>query len=154
MSNLCSSWRSVVQYVLVSSTHLGLATRFLLLSDSCELVDVGRSLWRENGSAVYNFCWSSPAQSFLFPSQAELMTEFYCLTNMGVVKLSAQSSHTSKPHVTKRNKKFWEELCACFPLILHGPQRQRIHQLFCCYVCICFRGNVFTAMFPSNRAFV
>jgi hypothetical protein len=39
--------------------------RFLLLSDSFGFVDVRRSLWRENRSAVYNCCWSSPAQSFL-----------------------------------------------------------------------------------------
>jgi hypothetical protein len=32
------------------STHLGLTTRFLLLSDSCWFVDVGRSLWREDES--------------------------------------------------------------------------------------------------------
>jgi hypothetical protein len=59
--------RSVGQSVLVSSTHLGLTTRFLLLSDSCGFVDVGRSLWREDGSAVYNCCWTSPAQSFSGP---------------------------------------------------------------------------------------
>jgi hypothetical protein len=28
---------------------------------SCGFVDVRRSLWRKNGSAVYNCCWSSPA---------------------------------------------------------------------------------------------
>jgi hypothetical protein len=31
-------------------------------------VDVGRSIWRENGSAVYNWGWSSPVQSLLGPS--------------------------------------------------------------------------------------
>jgi hypothetical protein len=67
------------QSLMVSSTHMGLPTRFLLLSDTCGLVDVGRSLWRENGSAVYNSCWSSPAQSFLGPSPAGLVTIFYCL---------------------------------------------------------------------------
>jgi hypothetical protein len=51
--------------VYVSSTHLRHMARFLLLSDSCGFVDVRCSLWRENGSAVYNCCWSSPAQSFL-----------------------------------------------------------------------------------------
>jgi hypothetical protein len=56
--------RSVCQSVLEQSTHLGLTTRFLLLSDSCGFVDVGRSLWRENGSVGYNCCWSSPARSF------------------------------------------------------------------------------------------
>jgi hypothetical protein len=39
----------------------------------------GRSLWREKGSAIYNFCWSSPAQSFLCPSPEGLVTIFYCL---------------------------------------------------------------------------
>jgi hypothetical protein len=58
---------------------LGLTTRFLLLSDCCVFVDVGRSVWRENGSPVYNCCWSSPAQSFLGLSPAGLMTIFYCL---------------------------------------------------------------------------
>jgi hypothetical protein len=43
---------SVGQSILVSSTHLGLTTRSLLLSDTCRLVEVGRSLWREDGSVV------------------------------------------------------------------------------------------------------
>jgi hypothetical protein len=71
--------QSKSQSYLVSSTHLGLTTRFLLLSDSCRFVDVGHSLWQENGSAIYNCCWSLPAQSFLGPSPAGLMTIFYCL---------------------------------------------------------------------------
>jgi hypothetical protein len=48
--------RSVGQSVLVSSPHLGLTTRFLLLSDTCRFVDVGRPLWREDGSVFYNCC--------------------------------------------------------------------------------------------------
>jgi hypothetical protein len=36
------------------------------------------SLWRDNGSVVYNCCWSSPAQSFSGPSPTELVTIFYC----------------------------------------------------------------------------
>jgi hypothetical protein len=36
-------------------------------------------LWREDGSIVYNCCWSSSAQSFSGPSPAGLMTIFYCL---------------------------------------------------------------------------
>jgi hypothetical protein len=65
--------------VWVSSTHLGLTTRFLFLSDICGFVDVGCSLWQENRSVVYNCCWSSPAQSFLAPSPVGLVTIFYCL---------------------------------------------------------------------------
>jgi hypothetical protein len=26
------------------------------------------------------------------------------------------------------NKKFWEELIACFPLILHGPHRKKLEE--------------------------
>jgi hypothetical protein len=39
----------------------------------------GCPIWREDGSVVCNSWWSSPAQSFLGPSSAELMTIFYCL---------------------------------------------------------------------------
>jgi hypothetical protein len=42
-------------------------------------VNVGRSLWRENGSAVHNCCWSSAAQSFSVPSPVGLVIIFYCL---------------------------------------------------------------------------
>jgi hypothetical protein len=56
MSDLYYDRRSVGQSVLVSSTHLGLMTRFLLLSDICWCVDMGRPLWREDGSVVYNCC--------------------------------------------------------------------------------------------------
>jgi hypothetical protein len=41
VSELCYDRRSVGQSVLVSSTHQGLTTRFLLLSDNCGFVDVG-----------------------------------------------------------------------------------------------------------------
>jgi hypothetical protein len=78
-SKLCYDRRSVGQSVLVSSTHLGLTTRFLLLSGTCGFVDVDRSLWRENRSAVYNCCWSSPGQSISGPSPWGLVTIFYCL---------------------------------------------------------------------------
>jgi hypothetical protein len=42
----------------------GATTRFLFLSDSCGLVDVGCFLGREDRSVVYNCCWPSPEQSF------------------------------------------------------------------------------------------
>jgi hypothetical protein len=56
VSQLYYDRRSVGQSVLVSSPHLGLMTRFLLLSDNCGFVDMGRPLWREDGSVVYNCC--------------------------------------------------------------------------------------------------
>jgi hypothetical protein len=60
--------------------HLGPKTIFLLLSDSCGIVDVGRHLSRENGSVVYNCYWPSPAQSFSGPSRTGLMTIFISLS--------------------------------------------------------------------------
>jgi hypothetical protein len=61
--------------------HLGPKTRFLLLSDSCEFVDVGRPFWREDGSVVYNCCWSSPAQSSSGPSPAGFMTSYFTVSD-------------------------------------------------------------------------
>jgi hypothetical protein len=46
--------RSVGQSVLVSSPHLGLMTIFLLLSDKCGFFDMGRPLWRADGSVLHN----------------------------------------------------------------------------------------------------
>jgi hypothetical protein len=44
--------RTVNRPVLVSSTHLGPKSSFLLLSESCMLVDVGRPLWREDRAVI------------------------------------------------------------------------------------------------------
>jgi hypothetical protein len=38
--------------------------RFYYYWGSCMFVDVGRSLWQEDGSVVCNCCWASPALSF------------------------------------------------------------------------------------------
>jgi hypothetical protein len=68
-------------------------TRFLLVCDSCEFVDVGRSLWREDGSVVYNCCRPSPAQSFSGPSPVGLATIFCCLrfeTSLFVASFDSQ----------------------------------------------------------------
>jgi hypothetical protein len=51
----------------------------------------------------------------------------------------------------KKNKKFWEEVIAYFPLMRHGTHRKRrIQQFLYCCVCICRRSNVFTEPLPSN----
>jgi hypothetical protein len=52
---------TVSRPILEQSTHLGLTTRSWLLSDSCGFVDLGRPLLREDGSAVCNCYWPSPA---------------------------------------------------------------------------------------------
>jgi hypothetical protein len=92
-SELCYGRRSVGQSILEWSTRLGLTTGFLLLSDSCGFVDVGRSLWREDGSVVYNRCRSSQEQSFSGPSPLGLVPIFYCLrfgTSLFVVSYDSQ----------------------------------------------------------------
>jgi hypothetical protein len=54
-SKLCYDRQSVVQSTLVSSTHLGLKTRFFLfLSDSCGFVNVGCPHWWVGRSVFYN----------------------------------------------------------------------------------------------------
>jgi hypothetical protein len=57
--------------------HLGPKTRSVLLSDSCVFVNVGRTLWKD-GSAVHNYCWPSPAQSFSCRRPMGTTSIFYC----------------------------------------------------------------------------
>jgi hypothetical protein len=59
--------------------HMGPKTRSFLLSDSFLFVDVRSPFLRENGSAVYNCFWPSPAQSFSGSIPAGFMTKFYSL---------------------------------------------------------------------------
>jgi hypothetical protein len=59
----------------------GLRPDFYYCQTVAGFVCMGRSLWREDGSVVYFFCWSpSPAQSFSGPSSVGLATIFYCLS--------------------------------------------------------------------------
>jgi hypothetical protein len=78
-SKLYYDRRSAGQSVLEQSTHSGLTTRSWLLSDNCGFVDLGRPLWREDGSVLYNCYWTSPAKSFSGPSPVGLVAIFYCL---------------------------------------------------------------------------
>jgi hypothetical protein len=71
-SNLCYDRRSVGQSVW------GRRPDFCY----CQTV-AGLLMWGavsdETTGVIYNYCWSSPAQSFSGPSAAGLMTTFYCL---------------------------------------------------------------------------
>jgi hypothetical protein len=60
---LCHDRQSASQSMLVSGTHVRPSTIFSYL-DSCGFVDVGRPLWREDGSVVDSCCWAFPAQFF------------------------------------------------------------------------------------------
>jgi hypothetical protein len=83
-SKLYYDRQSVGQSVLVSGTHLGLATNFShsffdYILDSFGFVDVGRPLWREVWSVLLSFCQASPAQPFSYLSPTALMSIVYCL---------------------------------------------------------------------------
>jgi hypothetical protein len=64
----------VGQPILLSSSHLGSNTTFLLLSDSC-----GAPILTRVRVCRLQFRWPSPAQSYSGLSLAELMTICYCL---------------------------------------------------------------------------
>jgi hypothetical protein len=79
---------------------------------------VGRSLWREDGSVVYNCYWSSPAQSFSGPSAVGLATIFYCPrfeTSLFVASYDSQGYsggipsrlHTGLPIANKLRVPLW-----------------------------------------------
>jgi hypothetical protein len=55
---------SVGQSVL-EERHPSGAYDQIFITVSCGCDDMGRSLWREDGSVVYNCCWPSPGQSWV-----------------------------------------------------------------------------------------
>jgi hypothetical protein len=138
-------WRSVSQSVSLGvETHLGLMTRYLLLSDSYGLVFVGRPLWREDWSVFCICCWPLPAQSFSGPSPLGLATVFYCLrfeTSPFVVSYDSQSlgggirprHHMGFPRavVLPTSIRSW-----------HGPRTKHCFQqlLYCCMWIRCRRN--------------
>jgi hypothetical protein len=76
-SKLVHDWRSVSQYVLVSSALVGLASRYYFLSECCCLKFAvlflwGRPLWWRTGLQF-------AVQSLNGPSRAEPLTILYCL---------------------------------------------------------------------------
>jgi hypothetical protein len=73
----------------------GAQDTFLLLSDSCRFIDVGRLLWREDGSVVYSWCWPSPVQLYFPPINSSshfaswvLIHFFFCDGHYSVFVLS------------------------------------------------------------------
>jgi hypothetical protein len=78
-------WLSVIQPVLVSSTHLGSMTRFLLLSDSYGCVDVGHPIWWEEVSVFSivaglhqcSYFWVQVPQDSRLPQPGGLSPRIY-----------------------------------------------------------------------------
>jgi hypothetical protein len=86
---------------------------------------MGRSLWRKDGSVVYNCCWSSPAQSLSGPAPVGLATIFYCLkfeTSLFVASYDSQGYGGGIRH--RIHTGFW----TIAPVVLlitfeHGPHK-------------------------------
>jgi hypothetical protein len=133
--------------------HLELTTRFLLLSDSCGFLDVERSLWREDGSVVYNCCWSLPAQSFSGPSPVRFVTLFYCLRFNTSLFFASYDSRGYGGSIRARLHmgycRFSAELL--FITISHWPNRKHLSQRFLfCYLRIRCSGNLFNEPLSSK----
>jgi hypothetical protein len=131
----------------------GAYDQILLLSDSCGFVDVGRSLWREDGSVVYNCFWPSPVQSFTGPSPVGLVTIFYCLrfeTSLFV------ASYDSQGYGGDNRTRLHTGLIHCFSCPIYNISAQIVQKtpfLCCCsfvdyrtaqktqFLCCCLRAS-------------
>jgi hypothetical protein len=121
------------------------------------------ALWRENGSVVYNYCWSSPAQSFSGRSPVGLATIVYCLRIETSLFFASYNSQGCSGGIRPRLHTEWTPI-VFFLSTLHGPSRKHCFQqfLYCSYrrlpsdssdivdMFIRFRGKVFTAQLPSS----
>jgi hypothetical protein len=72
-------WRCIANQFVLATSPLRLTTGDFFLLNPCGHSPYVTFSLREDGSVVYNCCWSSPAQSYSGPSPAGLMTTFYCL---------------------------------------------------------------------------
>jgi hypothetical protein len=79
-SELFYDWRYTANQFVLAPSPLRLTARICFLNwRPAVIVLIYHPLWREDGSVIYNCCWSSPAHSFSGPSPVELATIFYCL---------------------------------------------------------------------------
>jgi hypothetical protein len=76
---LLCDWRYTVNRFVLAPSPLRLTARIFFLNlTPAAIVLIWHPLWREDGSVIYNCCWSSPAHLFSGPSPMVLTTIFYC----------------------------------------------------------------------------
>jgi hypothetical protein len=76
---LLYDWRFAANQFILASSPLRLTTSNFFKWILAFVVLMQHPLWGEDGSVVYNCCWSSSAQSLSGPTPAGLVTIFYCL---------------------------------------------------------------------------
>jgi hypothetical protein len=121
----------------------GAYDQILLLPDSCGVVVVGRSLWREDGSVVYNCCWPSPAQSFSVQVPWDSWPYF---------TVSDSRLLFSSPPTTRRaTVQVFDPASAWDPRYIASRRTHRKRRfLYCCMLIHCCR-DVFIAHLRSNE---
>jgi hypothetical protein len=145
----------------------GAHDHIFIMSDNCGFVDVGRSLWREDGSAIYNYFWSSPEQTFLCPTPVGLETTIYCFqfeTSLFVASYDSQGygggirpclswlkrSYLSFYDFSARTAQKTELFCW-----VNSSPRKRVSQLFHNNGCkrnISYRDNFYIAAYGHYLA--
>jgi hypothetical protein len=97
-----------------------------------DLLTMGSSLWREDGSVVYNCCWSSPAQSFSGPSSVGLATIFYSLrfeTSLFVASCDSQVySESIRPRLHTDRKQNTHSSCSSVVICVSVAKVMCIYQ--------------------------
>jgi hypothetical protein len=79
-SELLYNWRFTAYQFVLEPSPLRLTAKIYFLNWApAFIVLMQHPVSREDGSVLYNWCWSSPAHSFSRPSPARLETLFYCL---------------------------------------------------------------------------
>jgi hypothetical protein len=108
-SELLYDWRFTANQFVLATSPLRRHSIILFFTLTLAVIFVMQHpLWREDGSAVYNCCWSSPAQSFSGQNPAGLMTTFYCLRFETPLTWKARSPYlyhpgTERPGYTSRH---------------------------------------------------
>jgi hypothetical protein len=123
--------RSVGQSFLVSSSDLGLMTRFVLLSHNCGFVDMGRPLWREDGSVFYNVQYTIYFTVSLF----QLVELSYITTDVQSASLSWYQAPIWG---------LWPDFSYCQTIVIAKQYFDYCLRIRC-------RSNVFTEPLHSNK---
>jgi hypothetical protein len=135
-------------------------------------VDLGRPLWREDGSFVYSCCWPSPTQSFSGPGPVGLVAISYCLRFETSLFVACYDSQGHGGGIRPRlHTGSWSTTLFCTTYIFSKwTHRKHVHCLameaYCCperastgplpnnecppITESSCRGNAFTEPLPSN----